>query len=414
MNETTNGQTVTSSLDEWKKTPAGRIYVDERNQILSGIKLNKVWPTEDEKKTIFMLPSTVFIVLTIILLTFGLIMCYSAGMSGDEIKDQLFFAAAGLVLMVLISICPVRAFKYFTAIVMVVSFFVLLYMAAKRTRWLYIAGHSIQPSDFIKVAVVSWYAYVMDKYKKFSGSTKMFWILAFFTVVFSVLVLAESHLSGAILFFLIGAAMMTVGGQNKKWLVFSLVAIAVIAVFAVSYIEKIPISAYQKERIVIWKQIMSNKEFTYAQRIGNARQSLQSLYGISTGGLFGKGFGLSAQKYSNLSEASNDFIFSIIAEELGFIPSILIMLLFGFLVAEGFRIAKNSRTYYGSLLAFGLSFQIALQTILNIAVATAAMPNTGIGLPFFSAGGSSMISILVACGMVLAVSKDSVREKKNV
>ena len=174
------------------------------------------------------------------------------------------------------------------------------------------------------------------------------------------------------------------------------------------------IKEYQVNRIIIWKKILGNGEITAKERINDARQILQSLYGIGSGGLFGVGFGQSGQKVSNLSEKANDFIFAVLAEEGGFIAAIFMLFLFGWLVYQGFKIANRSKTYFGALLVLGISTQMALQVLINVAVATSVLPNTGISLPFFSEGGTSLIFSLASMGLVLGVSKDRRKDKPEV
>ena len=209
---------------------------------------------------------------------------------------------------------------------------------------------------------------------------------------------------------------MWFGDMSKKGFAV-ITAIVVIGILAVIWkpdsLSLVPgIHEYQIDRIRIWKKILLDENsITAKEKINNARQVLQSLYGIGSGGFFGVGFGNSGQKVSNLSEKSNDFIFAVIGEELGFFGSIGVIALFGFLVFQGIRIAIHSKTYYGSLVALGISVQIALQVLINIAVATSLLPNTGISLPFFSSGGSSMLISLASVGIVLSVAKDTDRSK---
>ena len=148
---------------------------------------------------------------------------------------------------------------------------------------------------------------------------------------------------------------------------------------------------------------------------GSAWQSLQSLYAIGSGGLFGLGFGNSKQKHMYLPEPQNDFVFAVVCEELGFIGAILIILLFIIFVSRGFIIGLRSKTKYGALLALGISFQVGLQAALNIAVVTSTAPNTGISLPFFSYGGTSLVMLMIEMGMILAVSRNGdIAERKKI
>ena len=173
------------------------------------------------------------------------------------------------------------------------------------------------------------------------------------------------------------------------------------------------LEGYASERIRIWLKLLTGEDLTSAEARGSGWQSLQSLYAIGSGGLFGLGFGNSKQKHMYLPEPQNDFVFAIVCEELGFIRALLIIVLFILLVARGLIIGLRAKSKFGALLAMGISFQVGLQAALNIAVVTATVPNTGISLPFFSYGGTSLIVLLMEMGMVLAVSRNGERTKKN-
>lgn len=349
------------------------------------------------------------------LTVFGLATHYSASY---ENLWQLIFAVIGIAAMIFVSRVNVNVYREMSSAFVAVCFLLLI---AVLFRTDYNGTHRrlffFQPSEIAKIAFIMWMAYLIDKYKKFHNTGKQFWAFLLITGIFGVMLILESHLSGAILFMGIGYAMMWYGDMPKKHfaLVTSIIVFAlIIVVWKPTVLLKVPgIHEYQINRILIWKKVLSGGNFTPKERLGDARQILQSLYGIGSGGLFGVGFGQSGQKVSNLSEKANDFIFAVLAEEGGFIIAILMLALFGFLVYRGFRIAAASRTYYGSLIALGISTQMALQVLLNVAVATSVLPNTGISLPFFSDGGTSMVFSLASMGLVLGVSKDS-RGVKNV
>ena len=168
---------------------------------------------------------------------------------------------------------------------------------------------------------------------------------------------------------------------------------------------------YEQERIDVWLHPME----VYARDVAGrneAWQTVQSLFTIGSGGLLGQGLGNSRQKHLFLPEPQNDFIFAVVCEELGFIGAALILLLFALLIWRGFVIAMNAPDKFGSVLAIGLTAQIGIQVILNIAVVTNSMPNTGISLPFFSYGGTSLVMLLAQMGIVLAISRQS-RLKKG-
>lgn len=356
-----------------------------------------------------------YFILVISLVIFGLAMHYSASGSNYE---QIKYAVWGIVAMIIVSLFTVNVYRNISTPIMVLATGMLIavfFFPEKNGthRWM----GRVQPSEFGKIALIMLLAYLIDKYYKSHGKSKTFWAFLGITGVYAGAVLAEGHLSGCILFLCIGYAMMWYGNMSRKWFVI-VTAVAIVLVLLVVWkpqvLRIIPfIRDYQVERIVMWKKIILNRELSYSEKINKGRQVLQSLYGIGSGGLIGKGFDNSGQKVSNLSEKANDFIYAVIGEELGFIGGLLMLLGFGALTARGFQIAKKAKTYYGALLVYGISTQMALQVIINICVATSILPNTGISLPFFSEGGSSMFFTLISMGLVLGVSKDMERNEKN-
>ena len=226
------------------------------------------------------------------------------------------------------------------------------------------------------------------------------------------LVVVEPHLSGTILLLAIGFVMMYVGGTRTGYLV----GVMLVGCAAVYYL--IAVRHYEWDRIVVWLDPMgtyTDKELVIDGVSGRdlAWQTVQSLFAVGSGGLMGTGLGNSRQKHLFLPEPQNDFIFAIVCEELGFIGAVLIILLFALLVWRGFVIGMRARDKFGMLLAVGLSAQIGIQVALNLAVVTNLMPNTGISLPFFSYGGSSLVMLLAQMGVVLSVSRQSRMQKEE-
>jgi cell division protein FtsW len=222
--------------------------------------------------------------------------------------------------------------------------------------------------------------------------------MGFITASIGVLVMLETHLSAAIIIFGIGIVMMIVGGINLKYLVFLLVPVVIIGIAVIA-------SGYGVDRFTYWL----NPE---ADATGKGYQTLQSLMAIGSGGLFGRGFCQSRQKYLWVPEPHNDFIFSIVCEELGLIGAMVIILLFCALVWRGFSIAMKAPDKFGSLMCVGLVFQVGFQAVLNILVVTNTLPNTGISLPFFSYGGTALVVLLAEMGVVLSISRCSKIEKR--
>jgi cell division protein FtsW len=213
------------------------------------------------------------------------------------------------------------------------------------------------------------------------------------------LVALEKHISGLMIIGMIGIAVMYMGGTRTKWIFLIIGAIAVAGCLLIL------VSDYAQDRVNTWLNIDK------VDPLGSAWQTLQGLYAIGSGGLFGVGLGNSRQKYGYVSQPQNDFVFTIICEELGFFGAALVVVMFSLLVIRGFKIAARCPDKYTSLLVFGLTFKVALQTILNIAVVTNSMPNTGISLPFFSSGGTSLALQIFEMGIILNISRFSTVKK---
>ncbi len=212
----------------------------------------------------------------------------------------------------------------------------------------------------------------------------------------------EPHLSGMVVILGIAAIMMFIGGTHYGWFAAGggLAGAAALAIINIDGLSK-----YAGTRIAIWKD-------PFIDPRGKGFQTIQSLYAIGSGGVYGAGIGGSRQKYLFLPEPQNDFIFAVICEELGFIGATIIMLLFVMLIVRGFTISLNCKDRFGTLVGIGLTAQVGVQALLNIAVVTNTLPNTGISLPFFSYGGTSLLMLLAQMGVVLAISRNSTVEKE--
>ncbi|MBE6652023.1 MAG: cell division protein FtsW [Ruminococcaceae bacterium] len=275
------------------------------------------------------------------------------------------------------------------------------------TRWIQLGPISIQPSEIAKMAVVLCIALIMSKYEKQIAARQRFggqfvYGVLYPMIVFGficVLVMLEHHLSGIIIIGLMGLVTMYIGGTDKKWFfyLFALGATAVVFVLLVS--------DYAMLRVTTWINIEN------VDPLGSAWQTLQGLNAIGSGGIFGRGLGNSQQKYGYVSQPQNDFIFTIVCEELGFIGALAVILLFGCLIWRGFRIASKAPDKFTSIVVYGLICKVALQAILNIAVVTNTAPNTGIALPFFSSGGTSLILQIFEMGIILSISRYSYQKR---
>ena len=275
------------------------------------------------------------------------------------------------------------------------------------TRWIQLGPISIQPSEIAKMAVVMTIALLMSKHEKRIAVHQKFGGHFQYAVLYPMLifgficglVMLEHHLSGIIIIGMLGMVTMYLGGTSGKYfaIIFGVGAVAVIAVLLVS--------DYAMLRVTTWLNIDS------VDPLGSAWQTLQGLNAIGSGGFFGVGLGNSRQKYGYVSQPQNDFIFTIICEELGFIGALCVVVLFGLLVWRGFRIASKAPDKFSALVIYGLTAKVALQTILNIAVVTNSMPNTGIALPFFSSGGTSLILQIFEMGIILSLSRYSYQKR---
>jgi cell division protein FtsW len=234
------------------------------------------------------------------------------------------------------------------------------------------------------------------------GDFKFVGLLLGLLAIVCVLVVFETHVSATILIFSIGIILLFVGGLSKKFVAIgtSLVALAGVGgFFVIKYFL-----GYASDRISAWLDPWSDP-------VDTGYQTIQSLLAIGSGGIMGRGIGQSRQKHLWIPEPHNDFIFSVVCEELGLIGAMIIIILFCALVWRGFTIAMRAKDKFGSLLAMGLTFQVGLQVALNIMVVTNTIPNTGISLPFFSYGGTALMLLLAQMGIVLSVSRSSSIEK---
>ena len=357
-----------------------------------------------------------FLIIMMIILVVGLISLFSASFAysfywydGDSywfIKRQLMFAVGGVILMFIISMINYHVLHRFAVVFMVIAVALLLLVLVMSSsdgvrRWIRLPFVQFQPSEFAKFALIVLFAHLISlNHKKMKTFTQGY--LPFMVILGIVcgLVVIEPHLSGTILLLAIGLVMMYIGGTRLLYLLSTLGVGGAAAAYMVLA------RGYELERISVWLN-----PFAAESLQGDAWQTVQSLYAIGSGGLMGQGIGNSRQKHLFLPEPQNDFIFSVFCEEMGFIGAILIIALFALLVWRGFVIGMRAPDKFGSLLAIGLTAQVGLQVALNIAVVTNTIPNTGISLPFFSYGGTSLIMLLMQMGVVLSVSRYVSAEK---
>jgi cell division protein FtsW len=363
-----------------------------------------------------------FLILVLLLLTIGLIMLFSASYAyaefnfqledgqGDSfrfIRSQLRWALIGVVAMILISTVNYNILYklswpfYFLTIPLLIA--VYFNDAISDThRWISFGSLTFQPSELAKFAIVITVAHMATMLQE-KMNTFRYGILPFAAVlgVYAVLIVFETHLSATVLILAMGAIIMIVGGANLKW--FGVAMVGGLAAIGVLFL--IPeVMDYARDRFAYWLAPFDDPQ-------GKGYQTIQSLYAIGSGSWMGVGIGNSRQKHLYLPEPQNDFIFSIVCEEIGFVGAALVLVLFALLVWRGFVIAMRSRSRFGALVAVGLTSQVGLQTVLNIMVVTNTIPNTGISLPFFSAGGTALLMLLCQMGVVLSISRDAVLDK---
>lgn len=354
--------------------------------------------------------------LAIFLTVIGLIMIFSATAyksSGDKSSSAMFFSQAlfaviGIVAMVGVSFIPYRCYKYVAILGVAASVVLILlvkspigYESHGAARWIQIGKlGTIQVAEPVKIAVIIYSALIISRIGK-QVSDRKGTILHFSVsaVLAMLLLLVTNNMSSAIIVMGISFCMYFVAHPNVKgFLIFAaIVAAAVGAVVLIAVLTSGSGGGFRLERVAAW---LNPEEFSG----DTSFQTLQALYAIGSGGLFGKGLGSSAQKLI-MPEVQNDMIFSIICEELGLFGAMVVILLFILLLYRIIYIARNVKESFGAMLVTGVFAHIALQVVINIAVVTNSIPNTGVSLPFISAGGSSLVFLMIEIGMVLNVSK---------
>lgn len=368
-------------------------------------------------------PDTVFLLLVLLMLACGTVMSYSASsVYGAQFYNDSTYFLKRYVIFAVLSICLSAPFVFFAKPAFFRAFAVFLYSASLfllvlvlligtvgggAQRWLVLGPLTLQPSEVAKLGLVLMLALVMSKYedkitsqKKRGGSIRYGVLLPGALIgAVCLLVAAEKHISGLLIIGMLGVGVMFLGGTRLRYLAFMAIAVAAAGTLLVL------VSSYAQVRVDTWLHIEQ------VDPLGSAWQTLQGLYAIGSGGLFGLGLGKGRQKHGYVSQPQNDFIFTVICEELGFFGAFLILLLFVLLVLRGFRIAAHAPDRFSALVVYGISLKLALQTILNVAVVTNSMPNTGVSLPFFSSGGTFLAMQIFEMGIVLAISRYSTQKR---
>ena len=342
--------------------------------------------------------------MVIFLLGFGMVMLYSTsaynatlrmGDSAYYLKRQMMAAALGFAGMFVCVKMDYHIFQKLSGLAYIGSLalcVLVIFLGSGKddsNRWFRISGLSIQPSEIAKVAVIIFLAAMVSRApKQMRNFRYCIRVIAAILPLFAVV--AYTNLSTAVIIMGIAVIMVFVANPNyKPFFVIAGVMVAAVVIF-------INMATYRQDRIQAWLDPESTDK---------GYQTLQGLYAIGSGGLFGKGLGESVQKLGFVPEAQNDMIFSIICEELGLFGAICVILMFILLLWRFMVIANHAKDMFGSYLVIGIMAHIALQVILNIAVVTNTIPNTGITLPFISYGGTSIAILLTEMGLALSVSK---------
>jgi cell division protein FtsW len=362
-------------------------------------------------------PDLIFALIVLLLAAYGTAMVFSAGFYyaqaryGDEyyfIKRQGIWLLIGFVAMIAASTIDVKIYKkatpavYVCTLALLITVLIFGFVGNGAQRWISIGPITIQPSEIAKIALILALArYFEDNAERaldLKSKRVMFIYGTLFPILIMlipiVLVMLQKHLSCIIILGTIGLLMIVTSGAGLGF-IYGFMAVGVSGVAALALFTD-----YTKERITVWL----NPE---AHKLTGGWQTLQGLMSIGSGGLFGLGYGNSLLKHLYVSEPANDMIFAILCEELGLIGGLSVIILFALLIFRGFNIAMRIEGIFSRMLVLGILIKMAIQVLLNVAVVTNSIPNTGISLPFFSYGGSSLIMLFFEMGIVLSISREA-------
>lgn len=362
-----------------------------------------------------------FTVLTLLLLAIGVVMVLSAsyarayydienetgGNAAYYFVRQLLFALCGIGVMFVCSRFPMSFYRKMSGPILIAAciFLGLVLIPGIGTRvngarrWINLGFTTFQPSEIAKIGVILCFSAMICQRKNEMQDFKR-GLLPFAGILLgiTVLLVLEPHFSATIIILAIGLVMLFLGGAKLSWFLIgggTALGVLVVGYFSMDYV---------RSRVTAWLD-------PFADLSGDGWQVVQSLYSIGSGGLLGLGLGNSRQKYLYLPEEHNDFIFSVVCEELGFIGALLILTLFALLILRGYWLSIHARDRYSFLAGTGITTLLALQVILNVAVCTNTLPCTGISLPFFSYGGTALLLQMAEMGIILSLSRD-IPEKK--
>lgn len=357
------------------------------------------------------------LLLTLLLLGLGLICMFSAsyataydtqdGNSTYFILRQGVFAAGGLVVMLIASKFDYHKLHYFAipSLIVAVAVMATIKIPGLKNMWVNINGAirwiqlpgigTFQPSELAKIAVILCFSSLSTIYGRKKMRTLRWGILPFMGIIgiFAVEMMWEKHLSGTMIIAAIGMVIIFFAGANLFWFGLGGCGIAAAAIWYVGS------HRYAMDRIKIWLD-------PFIDPLGDGWQGVQAQLAIGSGGFWGLGLGQSIQKHLYLPEPANDFVFAVWCEEMGFVGAVALVVLFALLIWRGYYIALNASDKFGTLLAAGITTQVAVQTFLNLCVVTGLLPITGAALPFFSYGGTALLIQLAEMGILLAISRE--------
>ncbi len=353
-----------------------------------------------------------FLAAIYVLLAFGLLMvlsasspiAYASSLTNHDsfyyFKKQLMWACLGTVGMFITANYDYRKLKNWAFPALVLSVILLLLVLVPgigrkindARRWIYLGPVNFQPSEVAKITTIVFFSYSLSKNHKELNSFGVFFMYIVIIAVIAVIIMMEPHFSCTMLIAATACILLLVAGAKiTHFVILGCCALPVVALMIIK-------APYRLARVVTFLDPFQDIQ-------GDGWQIVQSLYAIGSGGIFGAGLGQSRQKFMNIPEPQNDFIFSILAEEFGLLGAILVALMFIFLIVRGVKIALNAPDLFGTLLATGIVAMIAIQAIVNIAVVTSSMPVTGMPLPFFSYGGTALAITMAEMGIVLNISR---------
>lgn len=357
------------------------------------------------------------LITVLMLLALGIVMVLSAsapsalaeyGDSYKYVKRQGGAAVAGICLLLFLSKYNYKRLKKLYVPIYIISILVLFTVLIPgignevngAKRWINLFGLGLQPSEITKIGLIIFYAgYFTDPNNKldtFKGNT----LIPIGALALPIIILfkVQNHMSAGVVIAMVTAIIIFMSGCKLTYYYGILGGGAALGILMFPLLKDKIIGGFRSGRIKAWMN-------PFEDPTGTAYQTIQGLYAIASGGLFGVGLGQSTQKHLYIPEAHNDFIFAILAEELGFIGCAIILILFAVFTIRGIMISVRADDMFGSLIAIGITSLIAIQAILNIAVVTNTIPNTGISLPFLSYGGTSLIILLSSVGVLLNISR---------